>query len=86
MFRQDPVKFSTGRFEVSIARAANVDEAVNYANTIWTEESRRIDMVIVPYRLIETKLENMAQLPSVQGVNTASVDRVQVSAYVWALN
>ena len=25
-FRQDPGKFSTGRFEVSIARAANVDK------------------------------------------------------------
>ncbi len=77
-FRQDPDKFSTGRFEVSIARAANVEEAVNHASNIWTEESSRIDMVIVLYRFIETMLERMAQLPSVQGENTANVERVQV--------
>ena len=71
-------KFSTGRFEVSIARAANVEEAVNHASNIWTEESSRIDMVIVLYRFIETMLERMAQLPSVQGENTANVERVQV--------
>ena len=33
-FRQDPDKFSTGRFEVSIARAANVEEAVNHTSNI----------------------------------------------------
>jgi hypothetical protein len=34
LFRQDPAKFSTGRFEVSIAREANVDEAVTFADRI----------------------------------------------------
>jgi hypothetical protein len=66
-------KFSTGRFEVSIARAANVDEAVNHASNIWTKESSRIDMVIMPNRFIETMLERMAQLPSSTANATCSL-------------
>ena len=42
LFQQNPDKISTGRFEVSIARAANVDQAVSFATHIWDEESTRI--------------------------------------------
>ena len=86
LFQQSPDKFSTGRFEVSIARAANVSQAVQFATKIWDEESPRIDMVIIPFKEILGMLERVARMPSIQGENAANVSSIQITDYVRALN
>jgi hypothetical protein len=86
LFQQNPDKFSTGRFEVSIARAANVSQAVQFTTKIWDDESPRIDMVVIPYAEILGMLERVARMPSIQGENAANVSSIQITNYVRALN